>query len=197
MLMGQREYARHRGCALRAVQKAIESNRISLVEVDGQKKIDSDQADRDWLSKTDPAKQSLLNPAGPAPRMPAVDRIPGDERPPDGPVADDDEEDPNTEAFRKSRAEQMAIRVERERIELDVLRSKYIELEEAKRLVFTAFRALRDAALNVPARIKDQCAAESDAFQVEQIMDAELTAAFDGFNPLTALRDSDEDDETS
>lgn len=197
MLMGQREYARHRGCALRAVQKAIEANRISLVEVGGLKKIDSDQADRDWLSKTDPAKQSLLNPAGPSPRAPASDRIPGEERPSDDPADDDDEEDPNTEAFRKSRAEQMAIRVERERIELDVLRSKYIEVEEAKRLVFTAFRALRDAVLNVPARIKDQCAAEPDAFHVEQIMDAELSAALEGFNPVTALRESDEDDETS
>lgn len=192
MLMGQREYARHRGCALRAVQKAIEANRISLVEVDGAKKIDSDQADRDWLSKTDPARQSLLNSSGPAARRATVDRLPGDEPPADDPGDDDD--DPHTAAYRQARAERERIRVDREQIELDQLKGKYIEVAEASRMVFTAFRALRDAVLNVPARIKDQAAAETDAFRVEQLLDNELGAALAGFNPNTALRDVDDDE---
>ena len=132
MLMGQREYARHRGCALRAVQKAIEANRISLVEVDGAKKIDSEQADRDWLARTDPAKQSLLNSAGPATvshspserlhgeRAADDEKLPGDEPLPDERTeAEDPADDPHTAAYRQARAERERIRVGREQIELD------------------------------------------------------------------------------
>jgi hypothetical protein len=55
MSMGHREYARHRGCSLRAVQKAIEAGRIRL---DAAGKIDPAQADRDWQSNTDIARSN-------------------------------------------------------------------------------------------------------------------------------------------
>jgi len=48
MIGSLRAYARHRGCALRAVQKAIESKRITLT--DG--KVDFEAADRDWQKNT-------------------------------------------------------------------------------------------------------------------------------------------------
>jgi hypothetical protein len=275
MFMGFREYARHRDVSLRAVQKAIEANRITIVEIDGRKKIDRDQADRDWLRLTDPAKQSLLHSAGPRPgnkeppagsatrRRPVANdgldeddqrsvayrqapaaRLRGEEDgsdEPDGPVdgedgsdeprdpvdgedgsdepegpvdgedgsderrdpADDgdgadeedrEDDDPHTEAYRQARAERERIRVDREQIELDQLRGKYIDIADANRMVFTAFRALRDAVFNMPARIKDQVAAETDAFACEQMMEAELSAALDSFNPAKALRDTDNDD---
>ena len=47
--MSQRAYARHRGVALSAVQKAIETGRISTLP-DGQ--IDSEQADVEWEQNT-------------------------------------------------------------------------------------------------------------------------------------------------
>lgn len=44
--MGFREYARHRGCALKSVQKAIASGRITAVDApDGAKKIDPMHSD--------------------------------------------------------------------------------------------------------------------------------------------------------
>lgn len=191
--MGLREYSRHRDVRLYSVQKAIKAKRITVVIVDGEKKIESDQADRDWLAKTDPARQSLLNSNGPPPkRAPAADRIPGEDPPEDDPSDPDD--DPDSVAYRKSRAQREQIRVEREQIELDVLRGKYIDVADASRMVFTAFRSLRDAVLNVPARIKDQCAAETDAFKVEQLIESDITSALDGFNPVKALRDADDDD---
>jgi len=188
-MMGLREYARHRKCTLRAVQKAIEAGRI---KVDAGKKIDSDHADRDWTANTDPGKQSLLHSPGPtAPPAPAAsgDAPPAPEEADDGAVADE-----HSPAFRKARAEQMGIRVAREQIELDQLRGSLISLDDAKRLAFTAFRSLRDAVLNVPARIKDQCAVETDAFKVEQLMDAELSAALQSFNPAKVLSDAEDDE---
>ena len=48
-VMSQRAYAQHRGVAHKAVQKAIESGRISTMP-DG--KIDSDMADQEWARNT-------------------------------------------------------------------------------------------------------------------------------------------------
>lgn len=58
-LMGYRQYAKYRrskglpGGTHRAVQKAVASGRIRVIE----KRIDADQADRDWALATDPAMQ--------------------------------------------------------------------------------------------------------------------------------------------
>ena len=50
-LISLRAYARHRGCALNAVQTAIRYGRITLIEG----KIDPKLADREWSDNTDPA----------------------------------------------------------------------------------------------------------------------------------------------
>lgn len=51
MLLSRREYAAHRGVAVSAVQKAVETERISLI--DG--KIDPEKADKEWAENTNPA----------------------------------------------------------------------------------------------------------------------------------------------
>lgn len=51
MLLSRREYAKHRGGAVSAVQKAIEAGRIILT--DG--KIDPEKADKEWTENTNPA----------------------------------------------------------------------------------------------------------------------------------------------
>ncbi|HXS98630.1 MAG TPA: hypothetical protein VN736_28735 [Candidatus Limnocylindrales bacterium] len=53
-VMGLREYSRHRGCSLAAVQKAIASGRIRKTE---DSRIDSEEADKAWAANSDPAKQ--------------------------------------------------------------------------------------------------------------------------------------------
>lgn len=195
-LMGQREYARHRQCALRAVQKAIEAGRIKTVlDAAGRAKIDSEQADRDWVHNTDPAKQSLLHGAGPSAAsasLPAAGSEDEAESLESSGAADDNA------AYRQARGEREQLRLQRDRYELEQLRGSLISVDEAKRLAFTAFRSLRDAVLNVPARVKDQCAAETDALRIEQLLDAELSAALGGFNAdqvLSEIDDEDDDDE--
>ena len=56
MKMGLREYSRHRGVSLAAVQKAILYERIQRGP-DG--KIESEVADRAWAANTDPAMQRV------------------------------------------------------------------------------------------------------------------------------------------
>jgi hypothetical protein len=210
-LMGFREYARHRQVTLRAVQKAIEAGRISLVEIDGARKIDSDQADRDWRVNTDPAAQSLLYSAGPAvagvmnnqPQADAglatgpgaaMSAAPGSanaaSEPEDEPASSD-----QTTEYRIERAKRERIRREREEIELEEIRGNYIPLSEAELTVFTAFRTLRDSMLQVPTRIKDRCAAATDPFMVEQIIEAEVAATFARFDPAKMVLSSADDEE--
>lgn len=184
-LMGLREYARHRGCALRAVQKAVDAGRIKLHQVEGERwpKIDQAQADRDWRENTDHSKQSLLNNLGPDGDLP------------DDPPADDEPADDSTAIGRRARAEREEIRRDRERIELDKLKGTVIDLDEARLLAFTAFRSLRDGLLNVPARIKDQCAAETDPLLVEQLIDSALTAELSRFDLSRVAQDQEDDDD--
>lgn len=188
--MGFRQYARHRGVTLRAVQKAIEAGRIVTVADGPRRMIDVDQADRDWRLNTDPAAQSLLYSAGPAGQAPAA-QVPAS--PPDA----EDEPPPSdqTHEYRVERAKRERLRREREEIELEELRGNYIPLPDAELTVFTAFRSLRDSMLQVAARVKDRCAATSDPFMVEQIIEAEIAVTFARFDPAKMIRPADDDED--
>ena len=104
-----------------------------------------------------------------------------------------------TEAYRAARSDREQIRRDREQIELDQLRGSLIALEDAKRLAYTSFRLLRDALLNIPARVKDQVAAETDPLLIEHLIEAEISGALSGFRPERVLvdtaADADDDDE--
>lgn len=197
--MGYREYARHRGVTLRAVQKAIEAGRIKVVDVGGKSKIDSAQADRDWIENTDPAKQSLLYSAGPA-----ADDTPaeaeagtaagaGDGEKPSPAISED------TDAYRRERAEREGINKQRDQLALDKEKGRLVDKEEVARLRFTEFRALRDALGNLGARIKDALAAESDPLRCEQLVDDEKDRILNDFADKVLTRgvmsDGDDDDE--
>lgn len=203
-LMGFREYARHRGCTLKAVQKAIKAGRIKLVLGNGNaKQIDSDQADRDWIDNTDLAKQSVANAAGPAapagvqthaPAAQAVDEDADEDLPPLPPGAP---EDPTSKDYRESRAAREKLKLAREQREFDIEGGKLLPLDDAKRVAFTAFRQLRDAILHVPARVKDALAAETDPDVIEQLLEGELAAALGGFDPASVLREQEDPDDAA
>jgi len=193
-LMGQREYARHRKCALRAVQKAIESGRIKTVAVGAGQKIDSDQADRDWVLNTDQAKQSLLHGAGPQPGADDLFDLAGGEEPeaaeptePAAPAAPD--------PYREARAQREKLSLEREQYEFAQTKGQVLALQDGMRLAFTAFRQLRDAAMNLPARVKDQCAVLTDAHQIEQLLEDALGEVFGAFDVDKVLTESVDDDD--
>lgn len=208
-LMGYREYSRHRGVTLRAVQKAIEAGRIRLVEVDGKPRIDSAQADADWIENTDPAKQSLLFSSGPEVKKSPREAVGGlasaagagavasgaaaSASDDDAPRADD------TDAYRRERALREAIRREREQLELDEAKGNLVDKTEVARLRFTEFRALRDALANLAPRIAPLVAQESDPIVCEQIytdaLEQILTAVADQVLTRHVLQDDDDDDE--
>ncbi len=179
-LMGFREYARHRGVSLKAVQKAIIAGRIGTQVIEGREKIDAEAADRAWAATTDPGRQSLLHSATPISTQPDDD-------------ADDAPQPSDSDDYRTARAGREKLRLQREQLELDQLRGKLADIDELRRIGFTAFRSLRDAILNVPARIKDQCAAETDPLTVERLIEAELMAVLASFDPARAISEAPDD----
>lgn len=191
MLMGYREYARHRGVSLGAVQKALRAGRISANE---EKKIDSAVADREWDVNTDAsriavsaievvaplAQKEILfaAPAGGEADRPAGEELTGS--------------DSNASRYRESRASREFYVAAKQKLEYEQLLGDLINVKEAKRVASTAFRAIRDAVLNVAPRIKDQLAAETDPQICEELLERELSAALAGID-VTKLADDPED----
>lgn len=208
--MGIRAYAAHRQCSHVAVLKAIKAGRIKAVGEGRDKKIDSEQADRDWTTHTDPARQSVLHNAGPAIPAPLLDdqaldatRDDTAEDTADYPMDDASGtaggQDSDTQTYRTERARRETIRRQREQLALDQERKRLVDKAEVERLRFTEFRALRDALGNVGARIKDACAAERDALACEHLIDAEIAACLTAFADKVLVRgvtqDVDDEDE--
>jgi hypothetical protein len=211
-LMGYRQYARHRGVTLRAVQKAIEAGRIAVVGEGAQRRIDSDLADTAWRANTDPAAQSLLYSAGPEVTL-SANTTPEAEAgisaagpgaatsaAPGIPDTSEDEPPPadQTSEYRAERAQRERIRRQREEIELEELRGNVVALADVELTVFTAFRTLRDSMLQIATRIKDRCAAVTDPFMIEQIIEAEVAATFARFDPAKMAQPvADEEEESA
>ncbi|POS05317.1 hypothetical protein C3Y08_25180 [Burkholderia gladioli] len=196
--LGQRAFARHINVSLRAVQKAIQSGRIV---VDGDGKIDSDTETAAWRrntddsrrSMTDQARQNAVNRASDDfPSAPDDDEVDGDEI--DGQPAAATREDPSLATYRDARARREMVRLERDQLELARERGTTLARDLAERLAFTAFRTVRDNIMNVPVRIKDVLAAETDPTRVEQLLEEELTQALASVDAEALLRDTDEEE---
>jgi hypothetical protein len=173
-----RAYARHRQVALSAVQKAIASGRITKT---ASGKIEVASADRQWLANTDLGRC--------APDSKHFSDWPDDlddETPPQESVSSD---------YQRHRAKREEIRATREQIELDILTGASLDLVSAQRIAFTAFRTLRDAVMNVPARTKDLLAAETDASRIEVMLDKELAAALQAIDLKSIMKEQNQDQE--
>lgn len=208
--MSYRQYAAHRGCTLRAVQKAVgdvdaKGNRTgriggALIPIEGNPhpKIDSKKADELWLLNTDETKRStLFTPSdaasGVQPDLPGdeFDAPPGDIEP-DVPTGDP-ESDAAKRSYHQSRAARSRIDAENAQLDLDLRKGKLIDLEEAKHLGYTTLRSLRDALGNIGTRIAAQVSALTDPFACEQLINAEIDAALAGITADRLLTESDDD----
>lgn len=107
----------------------------------------------------------------------------------DGPLPGD------TAEYRKARSERERTAADRAQLELDQLRGRLIDVTEAKRLAFTSFRTLRDAVLQVPARVAPLCVGQVEPLVVEQLFEAELATVLSAIDPAKLLVDMTQEDE--
>lgn len=194
--VSQRAFARHMKVALNSVQKAIKTGRIQLT---GSGKLDVEAAERAWRRNTDESRRSFEDLSRPSRANAAFsnDFPPADsenEGDNDDLPAAASKEDPSMVAYRAARAAREQTRLERELMDLERERGTTLPLAEAQRLAFTAFRTVRDNVMNIPVRLKDALAAETDPIRIETMLDVELSRALASVDATALLSDNDTDD---
>ena len=133
--MSQREYSRHRGCSLRAVQKALATGRI---QAQGGK-IDSEAADFALKANTDPLaskRDYAKSDAGVSTAGPTAQR------------------DSASKAYIASRAARGEIRRQREQMQLDLDRGELVRLDEWEERVTKLIVTSRSKLLSIPSQVK-------------------------------------------
>jgi hypothetical protein len=194
-LMGYREYARHRGCTLNAVQTAIKTGRILATE---DKKIDAVDADARWAATTDPALQRKEPPpAPPAPVLSLLDGAMQDApalRRPEWPEwpgwtpAPPKREEPEPAApaggIVVGMDTYLAAKTERERAEAEMAkdallraRNKLIDADEARRVFAAIGRMFSQARENLPTQLATKLVGKTDLTEMEILIRGALREA--------------------
>ena len=155
-ILSQRAYARHRGVALSAVQKAIETGRISA-QSDG--RIDSEQADVDWEQNT-------------TRHAPPIAKRGQDE---------DDASIFGASQYTKARAVREYYQARLARIEYEERVAKLVAKDEVQVAAFNKFRQFRDHMLNIPDRVAAVVAAETEAAKCYEVLATEVRRALNEF----------------
>lgn len=165
-LMTQAEYARHRGCSKVAVGKAVKANRISLLN--GQ--IDATVADIQWQANTR-ARVSRNQVAHSA----ALESGTGE---PILAVLPETQDKPsNSDGYSASRNRREAADAEMAELKLAEAQNSLIRVDAVKMVLGGIFSTMRDAVLQIPARLSPQLAAESDPASVQKMLYTELHQA--------------------
>ena len=159
-VMSQRAYARHRGQAKSAVDKAIASGRISTMP-DG--RIDSDVADREW------AENTKARPPAATRRQPAARRQPEEDQ---GDVF-------GAVQYSKARAVREHYQARIAKIDFEERIGSLVSRDEVKVAQFNIDRVRRDAMLNMADRLCASFVAEMRDMLVAAGLPAEKANAFD------------------
>jgi len=166
-VLSLRAYAKHRGVVMSAVQKAIQSGRITTTP-DG--KIDSDRADAEWKAKT--RQQQQRRPAGArVPARTSVASVVESERTETAGAGGLD--------YFRARAVREGYLARLAKIEFEEKTAKLISRDEVQVAAFTNGRMARDNLLNIPDRLAATLAAETDADKVHLILTGEIRKALD------------------
>ena len=158
-VLSQRAYAKHRGVALSAVQKAISTGRISTM-ADG--RIDPGVADAEWAANTKA-------------RPPVVRR-----------QADDDQDASGAAQYSKARAVREHCQARLAKIEYEERVGSLVSKDEVQVAAFNTHRVIRDAMLNIPDRIAAMLAAETDEAKCYEILATEIRKALNEFADANA-----------
>lgn len=153
-VMSQRAYARHRGVAVLAVQKAIQAGRISTLP-DG--RIDPAVADQEWAQNTREY----------APAVTAHN--------------DDDGAAFGASQYTKARAVREHYQARLAKIEYEERIAKLVSKDEVQIAAFNKFRQFRDHMLNIPDRVAALLAAETEASKCYEILATEIRKALNEF----------------
>jgi len=161
-----RAYAKHRGCAMSAVQKAIQSGRITTT-ADG--RIDPVQADAEWGQNTAPrAVAATRHRTAPTPPRRLSASVA-----PDPALAGGGN-------YLVARGVREGFLARLAKIQYEEKLGKLLNRDEVQVERFNTNRIIRDGVLNIPDRVSAQLAAEADEKKVHEILTTEIRNALNG-----------------
>lgn len=181
-LMTQAEYAKHRGCSAVAVHKAVKAGRISLVtdRADGKDKIDPAVADIQWAQNS--RARAVSRAPEPVAQAPAASS-PGDVDTPQLPLQPDQADggeqasgesitgDPQYQASRSSREEAEA---RRSWLKLKEEEGELVRIDQVRAQLASKLSPVREAFLQLPARLASTLASQSDPARIQTLLEAEI-----------------------
>lgn len=189
-LMGFREYARHReannlpGSSLRAVQKAIETGRITVVQDDkGKQRIDPEVADIQWGRNTDPDQSARANSARDLLNLPSGGGQASGARNGEGGTGGGE-----SNAYWDARIRRETAEASKAEIQLEEMAGRLVKKDTVERAAFEIARLERDMLLSVPSKIAAEVAAMDDPVEVEQRIRNEIRRALDAVANLAKTR---------
>ncbi len=153
-VMSQRAYARHRGVAVLAVQKAIQAGRISTMP-DG--RIDPEIADQEWARNTREYAPAVIG------------------------QGDDDGATFGASQYTKARAVREHYQARLAKIEYEERIAKLVSKDEVQVAAFNTHRVIRDAMLNIPDRVAAMLAAETNEAKCHEMLSTEIRKALNEF----------------
>jgi hypothetical protein len=154
--MSMRAYARRRGVALAAVQKAIADGRISA-QPDG--RIDQKIADVQWTENTRWGASNIMNGA-------EVRRDSSSHKPSE---------------YAEARAERERYAALLARLEYEERAGELVRRDQGEDAIFREFRDFRDKMQGIPDRIAAIIAAKADPAEIHQILSDEIRTALNDF----------------
>jgi hypothetical protein len=156
-LISMSEYARRRGCSEAAVRHAVRDKRISLI--DG--RVDPVAADAQW------ARNTRVR-AGSRPADDVNLRAPGAAPPPAG------GDEPPVEDYYLVKARRERAEADLAELKLAELRGELVRVADVRAAYAKRAAGLREAILQLPARLSAQLAAESDQAKCHDLLQADL-----------------------
>lgn len=158
--MTKAEYARHRGCSREAVGRAIRDARITVL-ADGT--IDANVADIQW------ARNSRVRAGAKASASQSAADVLGD--------GGDDQ--PGGDNYWTARSRREQAEAELAEIELAEKQGSVIQVKAVEAVWAQSLSSAREHLLQVRARLAPLLAVETDAFKIEQLLDAEHSRALE------------------
>lgn len=165
--MGLRAYARHRGCAVSAVAKAIEEQRITtILDENGKKCIDPEVADIQWAKNTRARADSK--------RVAPQDALAGMEPAAAAVPAAGATTAPDYNDYRARREKAEADMAERANLREA---GRVLDREATERGMYDATHALRDVLMGLGQRTAPKCIGLADAREIERVITEEVRFA--------------------
>ena len=175
MLVTFAEFALIKGCSKPAVSHAVKSGRIAaaIVEKDEKRWLDRDLALELWnrnTLRTHNARVSRPDPVEVKPAKTAKELKAKVEQLPDDAIPD----------LNESRARREHYQAELAKLEVDHRRNELVAADGVKKEAFNVAKTVREALINIPDRVANLLAAETDATAIHMALTDEITQALEG-----------------